>query len=163
MYTTKKTQPQSGYDNTQDMEFMDYVEVYKKIKAMRMLKGWSQDEIAEKLGIAVNSYSKIERGETDVSLSRLAQIAEIMEVDLSQLLELNGHNILHVLNNNNCADWKFVQTLQGNILLSETQCAHELEKSQLLVQEQQKEIENLKKQITQLEEMVQILKKSLSN
>ena len=138
---------------------MECAEIYKKIKAMRVLKGWSQEDIAGRLGMAVNSYSKIERGETDVNLSRLAQIADIMEIDLSQLLELNGHNVLHVLNNHNCADWKFVhQTLQGNIVLSETQCAHELEKARLLLQERYRENENLRQQIVQLQEINVLLR-----
>ena len=130
---------------------MDDSEIYNKIRAIRILKGWSQEDAATKLGIAVNSYAKIERGETDVNLSRLAQIAEMLEIDLSQLLELNKHNVLHVLNNHNCADWKFIQTLQGNILLSETQCAHELEKSRIVIQERDKEISHLKKIIALLE------------
>jgi transcriptional regulator with XRE-family HTH domain len=75
---------------------MNPSEIYKKIKAMRILKEWSQEEAASRLGIAVSSYAKIERGETDINLSRLAQIAEMMGVDLSQLLELNGHNVLNV-------------------------------------------------------------------
>jgi len=49
------------------------------------LESWTQEDIADKLGISTHAYAKIERGETDVNLSRLQQIAEVMEIGLSQL------------------------------------------------------------------------------
>jgi hypothetical protein len=47
------------------------------------------------------------------------------------------------------------------VVLSETQCVHELEKTQLLLKERDKEIEHLKKQILQQEEIIQLLKCSI--
>ena len=139
---------------------MNTTDIYKKIKAMRILKEWSQEDAAHKLGIAVSSYAKIERGETDVHLSRLIQIAEVMEVDLSQLLELSDHNILNILTNckNNCTNSSRVQG--NNIFLTETECAHELEKAQLLLKERETENAHLKKQVVQLEEIIILLKKN---
>ncbi len=124
-------------------------EVYKKIKAARLLKGWTQDDAARELGIAVSSYAKIERGESDVSISRLAQIAQVFEMKLSHLLEMNEHTAFNVLLENNTNYGHH----QNNIYLTETQCAHELEKKELLLIERDKEIEHLKKQIAQLEEI----------
>lgn len=140
---------------------MTPTDIYKKIKAMRVLKEWSQEETAHKLGIAVSSYAKIERGETDINISRLAQIAEILEVDLSQLLGLSGHNVLNILTSckDNCTN---ISKIQGNnILLTETECAHELEKTQLLLREREIENSYLKKQIIQLEEIISLLKSKL--
>jgi transcriptional regulator with XRE-family HTH domain len=117
---------------------------------MRVLKEWSQEETANRLNLAVSSYAKIERGESDISLSRLAHIAEVMETNLEQLLQLNSRNVLNVLEN--CINHG---KLQGNnIFLTETECAHELEKSQLLLTEREKEIIYLKEQITYLKEML---------
>ncbi|OUD15040.1 hypothetical protein TPSD3_04915 [Thioflexithrix psekupsensis] len=133
---------------------MDVSEIYKKIKAMRVLKEWSQEETANRLNLAVSSYAKIERGETDISLSRLAQIAEVMETDFEQLLQLNERNVLSVLEdciNHGKISSKF---LGNNIFLTETECVHELEKSQLLLKEREKEIFYLKEQVTHLKEML---------
>ncbi len=47
----------------------------KKLKFIRSVKNWTQEDVAEKLGISIHAYAKIERGETDVNLSRLEQIA----------------------------------------------------------------------------------------
>lgn len=45
--------------------------VHEKIRLVRQLKGWSQEDVANKLGMSPNGYGSIERGETDVNLSRL--------------------------------------------------------------------------------------------
>ncbi len=57
-----------------------------KIKLHRHLKGYSQSYIAYKLGISQYAYWKVESGETDITLSRLRKIAEILEVDIREIL-----------------------------------------------------------------------------
>jgi transcriptional regulator with XRE-family HTH domain len=52
------------------------MKVHEKIRFMRQSKGWSQEDMADKLNLSVNGYANIERGETDVQLSRLEKIAE---------------------------------------------------------------------------------------
>lgn len=37
------------------------------------------------IGISLSAYSKIERGTTDPSLSRMLQIADVLEIDLGQI------------------------------------------------------------------------------
>jgi hypothetical protein len=62
----------------------------------------------------------------------------------------------------NCIQPHFQNTLANcTILLTESQCAHELEKTQLLLQERDKEIENLKSQIVQLQDIVTLLKNKI--
>ncbi|RXK48888.1 helix-turn-helix domain-containing protein [Aquirufa rosea] len=58
----------------------------KSIRKIRSDKGYSQDYVAMKLNISTSSYSKIERGQTDPSLSRMKQIAEVLEFDLGEVL-----------------------------------------------------------------------------
>ena len=52
------------------------MQFYEKLKVMRILKGWSQEELAQKLGYSVNGYAKIERGETDINLAKLVENCE---------------------------------------------------------------------------------------
>ena len=40
--------------------------VHEKIKFFRQAKNWTQEEVAEKLGLSPNGYGSIERGETDI-------------------------------------------------------------------------------------------------
>lgn len=57
-----------------------------KIQYFRELKNLTQEEMAEELGIAVSTYGKIERGETNLVHKQLVKIAQILEVELHQLL-----------------------------------------------------------------------------
>lgn len=59
------------------------VGISKKIEKIRKLKGFSQEYMAAKLSISQNSYSKIERGETKVTMVKLIEICEALEVDVN--------------------------------------------------------------------------------
>lgn len=52
----------------------------EKIRGLRLLKHLSQENMAEALKISRVAYSDIERGKTDLSESRIKQIAEVLEV-----------------------------------------------------------------------------------
>jgi transcriptional regulator with XRE-family HTH domain len=62
----------------------------KSIRILRHQHGWSQEDIANRLGISIPAFSKIETGVTDVNLSRLEQIANIYEVSVVQLLAVDN-------------------------------------------------------------------------
>ncbi len=62
--------------------------IITNIKSIRKEKGYSQDYLAAKLGITQNAYSKIELGKTAVAISKLYKIADILEVDALQLLQV---------------------------------------------------------------------------
>src|SRR3954471_10350834 len=62
----------------------------KNIRTLRHEHGWSQEDIANRLGISIPAFSKIETGVTDVNLSRLEQIANIYEVSVVQLLTVDS-------------------------------------------------------------------------
>lgn len=62
------------------------MDIMEKIIELRKSKGLTQSLMAEKLGIAPNNYGKIEKGHTELSVSRLNQIADILNVSLSELL-----------------------------------------------------------------------------
>lgn len=61
-----------------------------KIKKLRELKNYTQQYLADELGISLSGYGKIERDQTEITLSRLMQIAEILDVDLFTLIQFNG-------------------------------------------------------------------------
>jgi transcriptional regulator with XRE-family HTH domain len=56
------------------------------IKNARLYRNYSQDYLALKLNISQNAYSKIELGYTRVTIERLFKIAEILELDVVDLL-----------------------------------------------------------------------------
>ncbi|MDB5025033.1 MAG: helix-turn-helix transcriptional regulator [Mucilaginibacter sp.] len=65
----------------------------KSIRILRHQHGWSQEDIATRLGISIPAFSKIETGVTDVNLSRLEQIANIYEVSVVQLLTVDNEQV----------------------------------------------------------------------
>jgi len=127
------------------------MQIHERLKIMRNLKGWSQEKLAEELGYSLNAYARIERGETDITLKKLENILEKMGTDLQQLLGLNEGNVFNLAENYNST----TNLAQYNILLTETQCAHELEKTRLLLQEREKENLFLKEENDRLHNRIQ--------
>lgn len=59
---------------------------YDKIRTLRESKQLTQEDMAERLFMSPSGYSKIERGETRLNMERLGQIANILEVDILELI-----------------------------------------------------------------------------
>lgn len=113
--------------------------VHEKIKLVRQTKGLTQEEVASKLGMSANAYGDIERGASDPKLSKLAQISEILGVNLSELLATNDRWILNLACEVKKSTW-----IQGESSAELQQIKFELEKQQLLNAEKDKEISYLK-------------------
>ena len=60
--------------------------VVQKIRERRMMLNYTQAYVASKLGISQNAYSKIETSLTNFNIERLYTIAEILHVDVKDLL-----------------------------------------------------------------------------
>jgi len=58
----------------------------KKIRAIREMRGYSQDYVAAKLGIAQNSYSRIETCQTKMNLEMLEKLAKILNVTPADIM-----------------------------------------------------------------------------
>src|SRR5450755_4324356 len=67
--------------------------VGKNIRTLRHQRGWSQEDVANRLGISIPAFSKIETGVTDINLSRLEQIADVYEIDVVQILSMDAEEI----------------------------------------------------------------------
>ncbi|MCK9452141.1 MAG: helix-turn-helix transcriptional regulator [Bacteroidales bacterium] len=65
---------------------MNPLNVYINIKSFRELRKITREDISAQLGMSVSGYGKIERGEVDISLSKLVAIADILQVELSILI-----------------------------------------------------------------------------
>lgn len=107
--------------------------VHEKIKLVRQTKGFTQEDIAEQLGMSPNAYSDIERGASDVKLSKLKKISEILGINLAELLDANDKTILNVNFNK--------QGKHYNVYMSSDS---ETEKMKLIIDAQKSEIAYLK-------------------
>ena len=82
--------------------------VGKNIRTLRHQRGWSQEDIANRLGISIPAFSKIETGVTDINLSRLEQIANIYDVNVVNLLALDAADAEPQVSHLNLAQKKIV-------------------------------------------------------
>lgn len=71
-------------------------DVVANIRKIREYKNYTQDYLAAKLKISQNAYSKIELGYSSITLTRLISIAEILEVDLVDLINSDGEEIIQL-------------------------------------------------------------------
>lgn len=60
-------------------------ECYKLIKSLRIEKGFSQVEIAKKLGISRTSYIGFEQGKTELNLSEAIKLSDIFGISLEEI------------------------------------------------------------------------------
>lgn len=79
--------------------------IKNKIKSIRELKNYTQEYMAEQLGVTQAGYSKIEKGKTILSYVKLVEIARILEVSVEDILSFDGQryfgNFNKVIGNNN--------------------------------------------------------------
>ncbi len=137
------------------------MEVHEKIRFMRLFKGWSQEEMAEKLQMALNGYAKIELGKVDINLSRLKQISETLGVELAQLVGLNEKNVFNFIESfHNAFIFDSIHPQQSNnSATDQTPCKYELEKAYLMIELKDKEIADLKEKMVFLKEIIELMKK----
>ena len=64
---------------------IDYISIGRRIREVRIARGWTQAKLAEKSGIEPSNISHIERAATKLSLPTMVSIANALEVTLDEL------------------------------------------------------------------------------
>lgn len=78
-----------------------------KIRKLREQKGYSQEEMAYKLGITQSSYARFESGNKKIDFALLEKIASLFETDISELTSVNKNNkypqeeLIHIIKEQN--------------------------------------------------------------
>ncbi|PJB15284.1 MAG: transcriptional regulator [Flavobacteriales bacterium CG_4_9_14_3_um_filter_32_8] len=70
------------------------MKLFEKVRALRKAKGFSQSAMAEKLNLSQKAYSKIECGETHLTLERLDEISNLLGYNKLQIITLDVEVIL---------------------------------------------------------------------
>ncbi|CAD0006622.1 helix-turn-helix domain-containing protein [Flavobacterium salmonis] len=60
--------------------------VSQNIRTIREMKNLTRDFVAGELEMTYSGYGKIERGEIDITISKISRLADIFEVSISDLL-----------------------------------------------------------------------------
>jgi transcriptional regulator with XRE-family HTH domain len=74
-------------------------EAIENIKKFRELKNITREEFADQLEMSLSGYSKLERGEVELTITKMYRIAELLEVSVSQILNFDASQIFNVSNN----------------------------------------------------------------
>lgn len=76
------------------------MKVNERIRVLREENFLSQEDMAEKMSISPNTYGKIERGETRLTIEKLEQIADIFSISVADLIREDDKGFAYQINNN---------------------------------------------------------------
>ncbi len=64
-----------------------YAVIGRQLRTARKAQGLTQEDIADKLGISLTHYGKIERGDRHVNLQRLGELSLLLNTPIEKLVE----------------------------------------------------------------------------
>lgn len=117
------------------------MEIHDKIRVMREINQWSQEEMAEKLAMSANGYAKIERGQTGINIDKLKQIAQIFNINMVDLIANHDKTFFFSIGDNNNHNY-----------------ANNDEKYQAIIEMKDELLKQKDKEIEALKEIIALLK-----
>ena len=131
---------------------MMLMKINEKIRMMRELNNWTQEDMADKLHMSLNSYAKLERGESKVYVEKLEQVAEIFNIDVIDLLSLNKQGLVGLFIGDNSNN-----NHQVNYYGQTDATAFEIEKLNLVIEHKNELLKQKDLIIEQQEKQIQLL------
>ena len=77
---------------------LDYSIIGERLKEARIKKGYTQEQLSEKIDVSVAFLSRVERGDTKINLSRLNQLCELLNVSHGYILDGSSSTSITYLN-----------------------------------------------------------------
>ncbi|OPH39002.1 helix-turn-helix domain-containing protein [Moraxella equi] len=127
---------------------------FDTIRELREQRQWTQEQMAEKLGLTRNGYAKIETGKSMPSLERLDEIAGLFGVKLFELLKLDGQNVVYQIGENYHGN--------NNYYNNNEKLQTEIDKLKLEIEKLNLIIAHRDELLKQKEDYIQVLKKLVS-
>ncbi|WP_227431156.1 helix-turn-helix domain-containing protein [Psychrobacter sp. I-STPA6b] len=124
--------------------------VQETIRQLREQKNWSQEDMAERMGMSKNGYAKIERGESNLGVKRLQQIADILGISAGDLLE--NKNLICLISENSMYSSNYYGDAQA--------LSVENEKLKLMLEHKEEIITQKDSEINTLRALVKVLQSS---
>lgn len=124
------------------------MKVGEKIKTVREIKKLSQEDMAHKLGLTVSTYARLERGESRMYLQVLEEIAQILEMNVVDLLSVGEKNFVLIVGENGTAT-ENCHTINNGI---------DAETMTALLKAKDEVIEQQKEHIASLKETIEMMK-----
>lgn len=78
---------------------LDYSIIGERLKEARIKKGYTQEQLSEKIDVSVAFLSRVERGDTKINLTRLNELCELLGVSQGYILDGSSSTSTNYLNN----------------------------------------------------------------
>jgi transcriptional regulator with XRE-family HTH domain len=111
--------------------------LFKKIRHLREWRNYTQAFMAQSLEISTRAYSKTEQGGTQLSVKRLYEIADILAISVTDILEFSTDMIF---NNNSVGQFSGSSLANNNTEINQIKELYER-----LLNEKEKQISQLVK------------------
>lgn len=132
--------------------------VNDKIRALRELNNWSQEEMAERMNISKSSYSRLERDESKLDLSKLEKLASIFKIDIAELITSESKGLVCLIGENKGSNSNYYGSTDSSIIELE-KLKLELEHSRQVIGYKNEIISQKDNEISALKSLLEVLKK----
>jgi transcriptional regulator with XRE-family HTH domain len=131
--------------------------IREKIKLLRQSRHWSQEYLAEKLGMSANSYGELERGKTKITFEKLEILARLFDIPLAEFCNEDATNVFIAHNT-----WTLYHSQQNNLCPPDenVKSQHELEKAQMMIEKLETIIHAQQNEITYLKEIITLMRRT---
>ncbi|OOF84357.1 transcriptional regulator [Rodentibacter ratti] len=127
--------------------------MHDRIRMMREIRQWSQEDMADKMNMSLSGYAKLERGETKLHYDKLVQIAQIFNMNLVDLID-SEKGVVFFMNENG-------DHTQANYYGCDNSMAIEIEKLKLQISHKDELLSQKEKELETLRKMLSLLEKSI--
>lgn len=76
------------------------MEIPEKIRSLREINQWSQEQMAAKMQMSPTAYARLERGKTRLTIERLEKLAEIFNIDITELMHTSEKGLFFLITEN---------------------------------------------------------------
>ncbi|MCA0428126.1 MAG: helix-turn-helix transcriptional regulator [Bacteroidetes bacterium] len=134
----------------------DVESIGQRIREIRLSRNYSQQYLAQKIGVTQKAYSKIESEETKLGVDTLKKIASILDVPIESFFDSKNKPVINDFSSRAGGDNVLYKTTLDKSL---EKMIFELIKSKdQIILSKDEMIEKLKKDIVELNSIISILK-----
>lgn len=131
----------------------------QNIRDIREDKHFTQADMAEKLGLSITGYAKIERGQSQINIERLQQISKVLEVSVAELISFGDDGVV-VFNNSND---NFSNSSNFSLALGNPALEAEVANLRQILVHKNEIVESRDREINLLRQQVETLQKLISS
>lgn len=121
--------------------------IHNKIKKLREQSGLTQQEVADKLHVHLKTWQKIENGITKLDIDRLIQIADILEVTIEDLINVEESVYINSIKDNDVGFNNSTVTINHKSEEEKNLYERLIAEKDKIIEEKEKEIEFLREML----------------